>query len=241
MVSKPGLVGLAGALLTGIGDVLILGRPMSGADFDRAARVAPAFVGPRDPWRSLWNGAVLSRRRVRLGGAVGLVGIGLQGFALQSEAGLVHPELLQCAAAVSGSAFAVSGALTHQACAAVILAYQEALAAGITSWGEAEPSLRPLTNLLAVSAVASLGALAVFSAAVTYGARLRHDAGPSWQEVATPLPCVALALVAARVLPAPLGGYARPASMSIGLLTHFVVVAASGGPRLPCARGGAAP
>src|ERR671917_1961911 len=86
------LVGLTGALLTGIGDVLILGRPCSGRDFDRAAGMVPPHIDADNKWRSLWNGAALPARRIHVGKLTGYVGIWLlQGLAMRGISRTIHP------------------------------------------------------------------------------------------------------------------------------------------------------
>ena len=220
------LVGLTGALLTGIGDVLILGRPCSGRDFDRAEGMVPPRVEADDAWRSLWNGAAFSVRRIQAGTLAGHVGIGLlQLLALRGIGRTLHPGREQQVAVASATGFAVAGVLTHQCCASVILAYQRAMAAAPRSGQGAVAAPRGLTRLLAVSAAGSLGALAVFSASLTVAGLRRRSSAPTWTLAATPLPCVLATLLTFGALPAPLGGYARPASISVGLTTYFALTA----------------
>ena len=221
---RPALIGLAGAVLTGIGDVLVLGRPSSGRDFDQAAGVVLPHIDADNRWRSMWNGAVLSPRRIHLGTISGLVGIGLlEWLSLRGISRALHPGGHRRVAAGSATAFALSGTLTHLSCGLVILAYRKALAT------EAEPKARPsprsVTGLLGVSAAGSLGSLAVFSVnQVVAALRGRSDA-PLVSSIVTPLPCVAATLGTFGALPAPIGGYARPASISTGLLVYFAVAA----------------
>jgi hypothetical protein len=61
------LVGLAGAILSGVGDALILGRSCSGRYFDRAEGVIPLHIDAERRWQSLWNGAMLASRRIHVG------------------------------------------------------------------------------------------------------------------------------------------------------------------------------
>jgi hypothetical protein len=84
------------------------------------------------------------------------------------------------------------------------------------------------TRLLTISAAASLSALAIFSASLTVEALGRRNSAPAWWSAVTPLPCVMATLLTFGVLPAPVGGYARPASISIGLMTYWAITAASG-------------
>jgi hypothetical protein len=223
----PALVGLTGALLTGIGDVLILGRSCSGRDFDRAEGMVPPRVEADDAWRSLWNGAAFSVRRIQAGTLVGHVGIGLlQLPALRVISRTVDAGRERRIAAASATGFAVAGVLTHQCCASVILAYQRATAEAPRSGNRAGAAPRTLTRLLAVSAAGSLGALALFSASLTVAGLRRHGSAPAWTLAVTPLPCVLATLLTFGALPAPLGGYARPASISVGLMTYFALTAA---------------
>ena len=86
------LAGLAGSALAAVGDVLILGRPSSGGDFDRATGVVPGHLEREQRWRSLWNGAIHSRARIRAGTVVGVVGIGLlTGTGLRGTAQALGP------------------------------------------------------------------------------------------------------------------------------------------------------
>jgi len=222
-------MGLAGALLSGIGDVLILGRATSGREFDRAVGMVPPHIEADNTWRSLWNGAALPARRIHAGTLAGHVGIGLlQWLALRGIGQSVDGGRARQIASVSAPAFAVSGVLTHQCCATVILAYQKAMEAAAEPTDGARPSPRSATRLLAVSTAGTLGALAAFSASLT-GAGLRHrDSTPVWRSMVTPLPCVLATLLTFGRLPAPVGGYARPASISIGLLIYFAITAAAG-------------
>ena len=223
------LVGLTGALLSGIGDVLILGRSCSGRDFDQAAGMVPAHIDPDNTWRSLWNGAALSARRIRVGTLTGHVGIGLlQWLAMRGISRTIPSGREQRIAAASAAAFAVSGVVTHQCCATVILAYKRAMGDAVASDNGARPSPRSATRLLAVSTAMTLGALAANSAGLTVAAVRRRGSAPSWRSAVTPLPCVLATLLTFGFLPAPVGGYARPASISIGLMTYFAITAALG-------------
>ena len=174
------LMGLGGAVLSGIGDVLILGRPCSGSDFDQAAGLVPPHIEADKRWRSLWNGAGLTPHRVHVGTLTGLVGIsilqwlGLRGIARRTGSGT-----LSRLATASATAFAVSGAMTHLCCGTVVLAYQRASTTEVEPAGGARPSPRSATGLLAASAVGTLGALAVFSGSQTVVAlRGPHTSGP---------------------------------------------------------------
>lgn len=222
----PALVGLAGALLTGIGDALILGRTCSGRDFDRAEGMVPPRVDADDAWRSLWNGAAFSVRRIQAGTLAGHVGIGvLQLLALRGISRTVHSGGERRIAAASATGFAVAGVLTHQCCASVILAYRRAAAVAPRSGHGGPAAPRGLTRLLAASAAASLGALALFSASLTVDGLRRRGSTPAWTLAVTPLPCVLATLLSFGALPAPVGGYARPASISVGLMTYFALTA----------------
>lgn len=225
------LIGLAGSILSGIGDVLILGRPCSGREFDRAAGMVPRHIDADNRWRSLWNGAAFPVHRIRAGAVTGFVGIGLlQRLAMRgiSRAIPLSPE--RTVAATSATAFALSGVITHHYCASVILAYQQAARAPLQADEKARRAPPSGTRPLAVSAAASLIALALFSASLTVAAlRRRASTPPAWSTV-TPFPCVMATLLTFGTLPAPVGGYARPASISIGLTAYFAVTAASAGP-----------
>jgi hypothetical protein len=219
------VIGVAGAFLSGLGDVLILGRSASGREFDRAAGVIPAHVDADQRWRSLWNGAGFAPRRVHVGTVTGAVGIGvLQWLSLWGIGGGLRPGGLRRLATASAAAFAVTGVVTHVCCGTVILAYRRA--ASLEPANTTRPSPRSATPLLAASAVGALGALAAFSGALTVEALRRDPAGSRWALV-TPLPCVLSTLLGFGLLPAPVAGYLRPASMSIGLLLYFVVTAVS--------------
>jgi hypothetical protein len=220
------LAGLGGAVLTGIGDVLQLGRPCSGADFDQAAGLVPPHINVEERWRSLWNGAVLPRRRIQVGTLTGLVGIGLLAFGTQAVTRVIHPGALRKVASASAAAATLSGAITHLSTGKVILAYQQASAAGVESTAGRQPS-PPSASLLAVSAVGSLSALAVFSIDLAAAGLLGRSAAPILWTLVTPFPCVVATLLTFGFLPAPIGGYARPASISIGLMMHWAVTAAT--------------
>lgn len=214
--------------MSGIGDVLILGRRSSGRDFDHAVGMIPEHVEVDGRWRSLWNGATFTPGRIHLGTVTGVVGIGcLQWLGMLGMARTIPPGALQRTAIVSATAFAVSGAITHWSCGRVILAYHEASARQVEPARGHRPSSRAATTLLTASAGGALGALAVFSGCLTAAAMRRRGAGPvRWAQV-TPFPCVMSTLLTFGLLPYPVGGYVRPASMSIGLLMFFAVAAAS--------------
>ena len=220
------MIGLAGAVLSGIGDVLILGRPISGSDFDQAAGLVPRHVNADSRWRSMWNGAVLSPGRIHLGTISGLVGIGLlQWLSLRGISRALHPGGHRRVAAGSATAFALSGTLTHLSCGLVILAYRKALATEAEPTSEARPSPGSITGLLGVSAAGSLGSLAAFSVNQMVAALRGRSDAPLVSSIVTPLPCVAATLGTFGALPTPIGGYARPASISTGLLVYFAVAA----------------
>ena len=223
------VVGLAGAILSGIGDVLILGRSSSARDFDRAEGVIPPHIDADRRWKSLWNGAMLAPSRIHAGTLTGVVGIGLlQWLGMRGIAGSIRPGVLRRLATASATAFAVSGVLTHVCCGTVILAYRRAAETGTEPAAGTRPSPRSVTTLLAASAVGALSALAAFSASLTIEALRRNPAPTVWAFV-TPFPCVMSTLLTFGFLPAPVAGYVRPASMSIGLIIYFAVTAASDG------------
>jgi hypothetical protein len=222
------LVGVAGALLSGIGDMLILGRASSGEAFDRAEGMVPAHIEADSTWRSLWNGAALPARRIHVGTLTGNVGIGLlQWLALRGISRTLDGGRARRIASASATAFAVSGVLTHQCFGTVILAYRKAMEEPPGPDDAVRPSPRSLTRLLAVSTAGTLGALAAYSAALAVAGLRRRDSAPAWPSVVTPLPCVLATLLTFGRLPAPVGGYARPASISIGLLIYFAITAAA--------------
>ena len=224
----PALVGFAGALLTAIGDVLILGRPCSGRDFDQAAGMVPPHIDADRTWRSLWNGAALPARRIHVGTLTGHVGIGLlQWLAMRGISRTIHAGPERRIASASATAFAVSGVLTHQGCATVIMAYKRASEEALGSSNSQRRSPRSGTRLLAASTAASLSSLAAFSASLTVAALRGRNSAPGGWSAVTPFPCVLAALLAFGALPAPLGGYARPASISTGLMTYFAIIAAT--------------
>lgn len=228
------LIGLGGALLSGIGDVLILGRAASGRDFDQGVGVIPPRIEPDHNWRSLWNGAALAPRRIHVGTLTGIAGIGLlQAVGLLGIAREIRPGPLRRVATGSAAAFAVSGVLTHLCCGAVVLAYRRAAEADVDPGDDPRPSPPSVTVLLAASAAGALASLAGFSVSLAAAAvRGRSDAPTAWA-VVTPLPCVLSTLLTFGALPAPVGGYARPASMSIGLMAYFLSAVATGGSERP--------
>jgi hypothetical protein len=191
--------------------------------------MVPPHIDADSKWRSLWNGVALPERRIHVGTLTGHVGIGLlQWLAMRGISRTIHAGRERGIAAAAATAFAVSGAITHQCCATVILAYKRATG-DAREWNTgARRSPRSGTRLLAVSAAASLSALAVFSASLTVAALRRRSSAPAWWSAVTPFPCVMATLLSFGVLPAPVGGYARPASISIGLMTYFAITAASG-------------
>ncbi len=223
------LIGLSGAVLSGIGDVLILGRSCSGHDFDHATGVVPAHLVPQRRWRSLFNGATLDRQRIQVGSLVGVVGIGvLQQLGLRGIASTIRPPVPRRLATVAAAGFAVTGAAAHLCCGSVILAYQRASETQVElPPHSSRPSPRSATALLAVSATGALTSLAVFSSSQTVASLRRQSNAPTSTMVVTPLLCVVSTLLTFGVLPAPVGGWARPASMSIGLVAYFAVTAAS--------------
>jgi hypothetical protein len=221
------LVGLSGAILTAVGDVLILGRSCSGAEFDQAAGVIPPHIDATHRWRSLWNGASFSPGRIQVGTVSGLIGIGvLQWLSMHGIGRAIRPGPLRNLAEASAAAFAVSGVLTHLSCGMVILAYQQA-ATDVASTAGARPSPPSATRLFGISAVGSLGALALFSSSLMIAALRRRLNAPIVWSMVTPFPCVLTTLLTFGALPAPVGGYLRPASISTGLLTFFAVAAAT--------------
>ena len=114
-------------MLAAVGDVLILGRPCLGADFDRAVGLVPSDIEVEDRWRSLWNGAILPSSRIRAGTLTGMVGIGvLEWFGLRGAAQAIDPGVERTVATGSAAAFALAG-IIHWSCGAVVLAYRQAL------------------------------------------------------------------------------------------------------------------
>lgn len=213
------VVGLAGSALAAVGDLLILGRPVSGRDFDRATGLVPEDLTSGDRWRSLWNGVPLAAGRIRLGTLIGIGGVGLLAAGGLGGAARALPSgPLHDLAVASVAVFAVAGASTHHRCAAGVLTRRQ-LGAGERSEDHDRP--RPPEGLLAVSAAATLGSLAVLSLVLTEATR---RSGAGWWRAAlrTPFPWVAAALATTGRLPAPVGGFLRPASISCGLLLSLV-------------------
>lgn len=204
---------LAGAALAVAGDILILGRAVSGPDFDSAVGVLPSDLAEGDRWRSLGNGVVHSPSRVRAGTVTGVLGIGLlSATGLLSTARTIAPGRLRSMAYAAAATFAVAGTATHVACGSTITAHR------LSSVG---PGPAP-NRLLMLSAAGSLLSLATLSGALTAaGLRGLRPAPTRWSLVG-PFPPVALALLTFGHLPRPLGGYARPASISLGLLAYFL-------------------
>ena len=219
---------MAGAALAALGDVLLLGRRASGADFDQAVGVVPEHIEADATWRSLWNGAGLSRRRIWAGTLCGVVGIPLlAGTGLRASVRAVEPGALRDVSAAAAGAFAVSGVLTHAACGAVVLAYRREVATVAGAPATRRPSPGSVTRLLGVSTVVCLGSLAVMSSCAAIAALSGRSSAPTMSSAASPFPCVGATLLTFGLLPYPLGGYARPASISTGLLLHFCFAAAS--------------
>ena len=75
--------------------------------------------------------------------------------------------------------------------------------------------------------------MAVFSSSQTVASLRPQSNAPTSTMVVTPLLCVVSTLLTFGVLPAPVGGWARPASMSIGLVAYFAVTAVSAERRAP--------
>ena len=217
------LLGLAGAALAAAGDVLLLGRGCSGADFDQATGMVPPGLEVDARWRSLWNGAAFSERRARLGTVTGLVGIVSVGVGLAGAAGagtgrFPIPVSLRRVTTVSAGIFTVCGAVTHWSCAAAVSQARSAW----SGEGRGPTSGSGAVRLFAAGAAGTLAALAVLSGAQAAAARER---GAGVLALATPFPFVLVALLTFGRLPAPLGGFLRPASISSGLLAHFAVTA----------------
>jgi len=85
--------------------------------------MVPSHIDADNKWRSLWNGAALPARRIHAGTLTGYVGIGLlQWQAMRGISRTIHDGRARRIAGASATAFAVSGVLTHQCCATVILA-----------------------------------------------------------------------------------------------------------------------
>ena len=176
----------------------------------------------------MFNGATLPGHRIHLGTLVGVVGIGvLQQQGLRGIAATIRPDGPRRFAVVSATGFAVTGAAAHLCCGSVILTYKRAVEAEAEPHRTPRPSPRSATGLLAVSATGALTALTIFSGSQTVAALRRQSAAPTSTMAVTPLLCVVSTLLTFGALPAPVGGWARPASMSVGLAVYFAVIAAS--------------
>jgi hypothetical protein len=219
------LAGLGGAVLTGIGDVLQLGRPCSGADFDQAAGLIPPNIDVEERWAVLveWRSPPAAPhpgrdahrpRRHRSVGVRDTSGHSSDPSGSPSQHGI---SFRRCPT--------LSGAIAHFSCRKMILAYKQASATRIEPTVGGQPS--PPTSLLAVGAVGSLSALAIFSIDQAAAGLLGRSAAPILSTLVTPFPFVAATLLTFGFLPAPIGGYARPASISIGLMTYWAIAAAS--------------
>jgi hypothetical protein len=209
-----------------VGDMLILGRPCAGAAFDQAIGAVPPHVVADNRWRSLWNGAALSTGRIHAGTVIGLVGVGLvEWLAMRTIGGNLPAGHSRKVAVASATAFALSGAVTHLSCGTVILAYRQASNAVPEFPVARQPSPQSVTGLLGVSAVGSLIALAAFSTSLTVELLRRGSTASTWRLVITPFPCVLATLLTFGQLPTPVGGYARPASINIGLIAYFAASA----------------
>lgn len=177
----------------------------------------------------MFNGSIVASNRVQLGTLTGVVGVGvLQQVGMRGIASTFRPGGLRQLAAGSATGFAVTGSLAHLCCGAVILAYKRLVEIEVDPHDGPRPAPRSATPLLAVSAVGALTALAIFSSSLIIAERHHESNASTSRMVLTPLPCVVSTLLTFGLLPAPLGGWARPASISFGLIGYFAVTAASG-------------
>ncbi len=171
------------------------------------------------------RGAPAASRHV--GTWTGVLGIGLlQWVGMRGAIRAVRPGGLRRFAEAAAAAFAVSGVSTHLCCAAVISAYRRAAETGVEPSVGPRPAPRSATTLLAVSAVGALSSLAALSCSMIVDA-LRRGPAPMPGTVVTPFPYVLAALLTFGQLPAPVAGFVRPASMSVGLMVFFALAAAT--------------
>lgn len=184
----------------------------------------PQHIEAEKRWRSMWNGAGFSTRRIQAGTIIGLGGL-LQWLSLHRIARAMPPGVPRNLAVGSAAAFGLSGLLTHLGCGLVILDYQQAAVTDQESTAGSRPSPRSKTGMLGVSAVALLAALALFSASQTIRVLGHGSTAPTVRSLITPVPCVLAPLLTFGALPAPIGGYLRPASMSTGLAVYFAITA----------------
>jgi hypothetical protein len=227
MSRRQALAGAAGAMLAGLGDVLILGRAVSGPDFDQAVGVVPAHVIADRRWRSLWNGAVLPPGRIWAGTLCGVVGIPLlAATGLRSSVREVPAGAPRAVAAASVGAFALAGVLTHVSCGAVIVAYRNEVARGVDAPSTDRAPARTATRWFGAGAVGSLASLAAVSGCAAVAGLSGRGGTARMSSAVTAFPCVVSTLLTFGRLPSPIGGYLRPASISSGLLLHFCLAAA---------------
>ncbi|MGL5851334.1 MAG: DUF6796 family protein [Phycicoccus sp.] len=221
--------GVAGAVVTGVGDVLILGRPVSGADFADGVGAAPAFADARAT-ASFWNGVDVGTDRVWWGALIGVIGIGvLERHGLATLVGSVRPRALRQLGQAAVTLFAVFGVAVHFAFGPLLLGYRQAAAAGGDTWSRTAAPLADATGLVLLGGGVSLGALAVVSIVLAVGAFRDRVPMPRWAALATPVVLVVAALLVADLLPAPVGGLVYPAWISVGLLLFFMLVASRPG------------
>ena len=227
MSRRQALAGAVGAVLTGWGDVLILGRAVSGSDFDEAVGVLPEHVVPDRRWRSLWNGAVLPPGRIWAGTLCGVVGIpllaatGLRSSVRGMPSGAPH-----AVAAASVAAFALTGVLTHVSCAAVIVAYRNELSRAVDAPVSDRVPAQTATRLFGAGAVGSLASLAVLSGCAAVARRSWRSGAPRMSSAVTAFPCVVSTLLTFGRLPSPIGGSFASIS-TIALSTPIAASAAS--------------
>ncbi|MGL5929449.1 MAG: DUF6796 family protein [Dermatophilaceae bacterium] len=223
--------GVAGAVLTGIGDVLMLGRMVSGADFAEGVGVAPIFADA-EVVASFWNGVDVGTGRVWWGALIGVVGIGvLERYGLSTLVGDLRSAVLRTVGRAAVTVFAVFGVAVHFAFGPLLLGYRQAAVAGAATWSRTAAPLADATDLVMLGGVASLGALAVVSAALAVGLFRDRAPLPRWTALATPIVLVVAALLVAGRLPSPVGGLVYPAWISAGMLVFFVLVAGCSGER----------
>ncbi len=211
----PAMIGLAGAALTAIGDVLILGRNFSGPDFDHASVCSRATSS----WSADGNrcGTVPSSRRAASASDNRWAG---RDRSPGGQACWDHPYddpgRLRGLAAVSAAAFAVSGVLTH---AAERWSGRPACGAE-RSRTNRRPALPPATSRRTRWPRASLTGFSV-------GRRPRPGEVPAAASSRRSARRCRVCWNSADFGVGARGGYARPASISIGLMVFFTLVGAS--------------
>lgn len=205
-----GVLGIVGSLAVAVGDMFLLGNPVSAKTFSARKLDNLLHVSPRNMW---------------IGHTVGVLAIPLVMFGVyQIYLGLVPAGRLAALVPVGIMIFMmVVGAAAHACFAFLGGALQLQRRLGAEAGSPVDDLVKTHRKLLRTLFVGFLASLVAGSIAFAWVVLTGETLYPKWVAATNPLVLLIVLGLIEGVLPAPFGGYIRPANGNIAFAVFFAI------------------